>query len=91
MVPNLTDKGLGTELMTWALSYVFNNLGMHRIELGTSAENARALHLYEKLGFVREGLRRKCALRDGEWKDSVDLALLEEEWRERQVLGGAGR
>lgn len=56
---------------------------MHRIELGAGSTNARALHVYEKkLGFVREGVRRKNAWRDGGWRDTVDLALLEEEWAE---------
>lgn len=77
--------------MTWALSFVFGSLGMHRIELGAWSENARALALYEKVGFVREGLRRKCAWRDGEWRDAVDLAILEDEWRERQKASVAKR
>ena len=70
--------------MTWALSFVFGNLGMHRVEVGTGSTNERALHLYEKVGFVREGQRRKCALQNGEWADIVDLGMLEEEWREKQ-------
>lgn len=78
------DKGLGTELMTWALSFVFGNLGMHRVEVGTDSTNERALHLYEKVGFVREGQRRKCALRNGEWADIIDLGMLEKEWGAKQ-------
>ena len=37
--------------------------------------------MYEKVGFVREGLRRKRFLRDGEWHDQIDMGLLAEEWR----------
>ena len=59
---------------------------MHRIELGTGSDNERALHIYEKkLGFVREGLRRKNAWRNGKWRDTIDLAMLEEEWSEMQA------
>lgn len=66
--------------MKWAMKYCFENLRMHRIELQADATNARALHVYEKLGFQREGLKRKKHWNGGEWRDQVDLGLLEEEY-----------
>lgn len=53
---------------------------MHKVELNVDAANVRALHVYEKLGFVREGLRRKCLWLRGQFADLVELGLLEEEW-----------
>lgn len=38
------------------------------------ADNARAIHLYEKYGFVREGLHRAAILRAGEYCDEWSMA-----------------
>ena len=37
-----------------------------RIELWAHSDNARAIALYEKVGFVREGLLRATGVIDGE-------------------------
>lgn len=53
---------------------------MHKVELNVDAANERALHVYEKVGFVREGLRRKSLWLRGQFQDLVEMGLLEEEW-----------
>ena len=42
------------------------------------ASNAHALALYEKLGFAREGVRKRARKLDGEYDDVVIMALLSE-------------
>ena len=37
-------------------------------------DNAAAIHLYEKFGFVIEGTKRKYAFRDGEYVDAHVMA-----------------
>ena len=59
------------------------NSGLHRIELAAYGHNHRALRVYEKVGFVVEGVRREAALRDGEWADEVLMAILDHEWAGR--------
>lgn len=63
--------------------YVFTTLGYRRIELDVDATNARAIRVYQKLGFVQEGQRRKRFWRDGEWRDLLEMALLKEEWSQQ--------
>ena len=46
-------------------------LGFHRLELEIYAYNERAQAHVERAGFVREGVKRKAYLRDGEWVDAV--------------------
>jgi RimJ/RimL family protein N-acetyltransferase len=36
--------------------------------------------VYEKEGFVVEGVRREAARRDGVWVDEVLMAVLDHEW-----------
>ena len=49
---------------------------MQRIELEVFASNTRAVHVFEKAGFVREGLKRRARLLDGADDDVVCMALL---------------
>lgn len=44
------------------------------------AFNPRALRVYERVGFVREGMERQALLHEGEWIDRVRMAVLEPEW-----------
>ena len=82
------DNGLGTELMTWACDYLFNTLNVHRIELGADSRNLRAIRCYEKVGFVKEGVRRKSFFKGGVWIDAVDMGILEEEFRGKWPVTG---
>jgi hypothetical protein len=50
--------------------------GAERIELEVFASNARALALYDKLGFVREGVRRRARKLGGEYDDVVLMAIV---------------
>jgi len=67
--------GIGTALietlLTWAPAH-----GIRRIEVLAWASNPRALALYERLGFEREGCLREAVIRYGEPIDVVVLARL---------------
>jgi RimJ/RimL family protein N-acetyltransferase len=64
------------------LSRVFGPLKAHRIGFDVTADNARALALYPKLGFQREGLVRECWRRPaGDWVDCALLGLLAREYQ----------
>jgi RimJ/RimL family protein N-acetyltransferase len=78
--PRGRGRGLGTEATRLTVGHGFEQLGLHRIQLEAYAHNLRALHVYEKVGFVVEGVRRETELRDGEWVDEVMMALLDHEW-----------
>jgi RimJ/RimL family protein N-acetyltransferase len=82
--PRGRGRGLGTEAVRLVVGHGFEALGMHRIQLEAYADNERALHVYEKAGFVVEGVRRHAELHDGVWRDAVLMAVLEDEWRARR-------
>jgi RimJ/RimL family protein N-acetyltransferase len=54
-------------------------LGMERIELEVFASNTRAIALYERVGFVREGLKRRVRKIDGRYDDDVLMAVVFDE------------
>ncbi|WP_176037368.1 GNAT family N-acetyltransferase [Brucella tritici] len=69
-------KGIGTALMTELIDISDNWLDLKRLELTVYVDNAAAIRLYEKFGFVAEGVRQKDAFRAGEYVDSLAMARL---------------
>ena len=69
-------RGVGKLLMRSLCDYADNWLGLLRIELDVYADNRRAQALYERFAFVREGVRRCEALRDGVYVDGWLMARL---------------
>jgi putative acetyltransferase len=59
--------------------YLLDELGFHRLQLEVYGFNERAMVHAERSGFVREGVRRKAYLRDGEWVDGVLYGLVAED------------
>jgi RimJ/RimL family protein N-acetyltransferase len=66
-------QGLGTRLLEsifkWAPAH-----GVSRVEIEAFANNPGAIGLYERVGFVREGVRQGAVTVDGEPVDVVCLA-----------------
>lgn len=82
--PSGRDRGLGTEATRLIVGYAFAEIGVHRLELEVFSFNARAMHVYEKVGFVFEGTRRDALRFDEEWVDSHVMSILEHEWAEHR-------
>ncbi|MGW6905797.1 GNAT family N-acetyltransferase [Streptomyces sp. NPDC054940] len=78
--PRGRGRGLGTEATRLIVGHGFEQLGLHRVQLEAYGHNHRALRVYEKVGFVVEGVRREADLKDGRWADWVMMAVLEHEW-----------
>lgn len=78
-------KGFGSEALLLMLDYGFGILNLHRIELNVFAFNERAIHTYEKLGFQREGVQRQALYYNHEYHDSILMAMLADEYREKYV------
>ena len=68
------NQGIGAALVAAAIDLADNWLNLKRVELDVYTDNARAIHLYEKFGFVTEGTRRDLAFREGEYVDAYSMA-----------------
>ena len=74
-------RGIGTDALRAVLSYLIDDLGHHRVIIDPAVENARAIHVYENLGFRRVGvMRRYERAADGTWRDGLLMELLAEEF-----------
>lgn len=78
-----TGQGYGTEATRLILDYGFGMLNLHRIELDVYTINPRALHVYEKVGFVQEGVKRQNWYYDHQYYDSIVMSMLEDDYRAR--------
>ena len=72
--PDFWNQGVGSELVGAMVELADNWLGITRLELTVYTDNAPAIHLYQKFGFVIEGTLRAFALRDGEYVDTYAMA-----------------
>ena len=75
ILPGYRDRGLGMRLITAALDLA-KERGLHRVQLNVYATNTRAIALYEKVGFVREGVARDEVKIDGQFIDSIGMAVI---------------
>ncbi len=75
-----TSQGYGTEALQLMLAHAFETLHLHRVELEVFAFNPRARHVYARLGFRQEGVRREVLWWDGAWHDAILMSLLAPEY-----------
>jgi RimJ/RimL family protein N-acetyltransferase len=76
-------KGYGTEAIKWALDWAFRAANMHVVRLGCFSFNPAA-RLYDRLGFVRDGVDRDFYYYDFKWYDGFRFSMLQSEWTSLQ-------
>lgn len=73
---NFSGLGLTYEAAYFAISALFTEEHLHRIEALIATDNLPSLRLAERLGFSNEGISREFALINKEWKDCFRYSLL---------------
>ena len=77
--PDFRGRRIADEAARVFQRYLIFDLGFHRLELACYGFNERAIRHSERVGFVREGVKRRAYMRHGEWQDAVLFALLRED------------
>lgn len=70
------DQGVGTAMMKHLIQWCEANTKCHRLELQVFSYNSRAIYVYQKLGFVHEGVRKESFYKKGQFLDLVYMAIL---------------
>jgi RimJ/RimL family protein N-acetyltransferase len=82
--PAARGHGLATAAIRELVGRLFDERGLHRLECEVYGFNTPAQRMFERAGFLREGVRRRAYHRGGAWQDGVRFALLADE---RAVTG----
>jgi RimJ/RimL family protein N-acetyltransferase len=77
--PEHRGRRIGDEAARLLQRHLIFELGYHRLELEVFGFNERAIAHAERSGFVREGVKRRAYMRDGEWVDGVIFGLTRED------------
>ena len=73
-------QGLVTRATRVLTSFVFEELGLHRVAIQAATGNARSRAIPMRLGFVHEGTERESHLLNGELVDLETYSMLATEW-----------
>ncbi len=82
--PSCQKRGYVTEAAGALLDYAFDTLALHRVYVDCDPRNVASIRVAEKLAMRREAYLRENFWNKGEWTDSVFLAILDREWRDRR-------
>lgn len=75
ILPAWRGQGLGGRLLEACIIKAWGR-GISRIELEARADNANAISLYERLGFVHEVTHQRGMYMDGQYFDTRQMCLL---------------
>ena len=64
-------KGYLSDAVKATVAYVFDELGMHRLEAACVPTNEASRRLLMKVGFTQEGYAREYLRINGEWRDHL--------------------
>ena len=80
LLPAFRGQGIGRRLLNATLETA-DREGFVRVELTAHAENLNAISLYERTGFITEGVKRDAILLSGRYSDCVLMVRMNDENR----------
>lgn len=85
LLPVYRGRGHGRKLVDASLQAA-KLAGFSRVELTVHADNPRAIALYERVGFIREGIKRRATCIDGRFGDTIMMAITEWEIQNAETI-----
>ncbi len=76
-------KGTVTRCCLHMLDHLFEEAGLHRVEIRCGTGNTRSRAIPQRLGFRHEGVLRDAEWVNDRWLDLEVWSMLEHEWRNR--------
>ena len=80
MSQSYRNQGLGSEAIQLIIQYGFEQLNLHKISLEVFSFNPRAEHVYTKVGFKLEGIKREDFKYNDKYIDTKIFGLLKSEY-----------
>ena len=79
----LRGKGYGEEALRLILEFAFINLHMERVTIDHFEKNRTAAALYDKIGFMNEGLMRNAGKKNGKYINLQLKSMLRAEYYDK--------
>jgi len=79
VIADAAGKGITPTAVALAVDYLFEVVGLHRVEIDIRPENSASLRVVAKLGFRYEGFKQRYIHINGAWRDHMVFALTREE------------
>lgn len=72
-------KGFGSDSLRALCKFIFDEMNIHKINLGYFEFNEKGRKCYEAVGFKEEGIHRKELFRFGKYHNRISMGLFREE------------
>lgn len=79
IAPEVAGLGITPTAVALAMDYMFNAVGLHRVEIDIRPENGASLRVVQKLGLRYEGIKKNYIHINGDWRDHYVFAITYEE------------
>jgi N-acetyltransferase len=84
-LPEVWGRVHNKECKLLLLQYLFERVGLHRVQFRIAHQNIRSQRAVEKIGGFKEGVLRKHVIRpDGQQRDTVVYSIIDDEWPEKK-------
>lgn len=80
-------QGYMTDALGTVLKFVFDDLGLHRLEAACLPSNEPSKAVLRRVGFAEEGMARQYLKIDGTWRDHALFAILASDPRPTAAAG----
>lgn len=77
---SLRGKGIGSAVLYCLMEYVFEKMKFEKMVTNVLGNNHIAIGLYEKFGFVKEGIMKEKLVRDQKEIDVFLMSIKKEKW-----------
>jgi ribosomal-protein-serine acetyltransferase len=84
LAPEFQGRGIVTRACSAVLAHLFQDLGLHRVEIRCASGNRKSCAIAERLGFRHEGILRDCQWINDRFHDLNVYGLLSHEFKLRE-------
>jgi RimJ/RimL family protein N-acetyltransferase len=78
------EHGYGKEAVNLILKFAFNKVNLNKVYLRTSERFKKAIVLYKKIGFIKEGILREHYYTNGVYENKIIYSILKKEFSKNE-------
>lgn len=78
------STGIAIEAEFLILEYCFGEKKLHKVYCESLSSNKAVCKIHKKFGFIEEGIKRECVLKNSKYIDLIYMGILESEFAEKK-------